>query len=91
MQGAGTDTKTWRTFHTVSMKRIMDQLPYNWKCVICLQTKNDVIHQNDMNRAITTVVPCNHSFCFGCLDSWLEHSKRCPGCNEILREIITID
>jgi len=29
-----------------------------------------------------TVLDCLHSFCSGCLSSWLKKSKECPHCRE---------
>lgn len=85
----GTSTETWRHFDTLSMWRLVDSISNSWKCEICQKTKNKILSYNP-NRAITKL-PCNHSFCFECLDTWLIQSTKCPLCGRTVQEIINID
>lgn len=42
----------------------------NDSCVICFENKPDI------------VLPCMHSFCHKCIDSWNVNNKTCPICRE---------
>ena len=51
--------------------------PSELTCAICLEVLTD-----------PRMLPCVHSFCFGCLDEWVKKSARnktitCPLCKEI--------
>lgn len=45
------------------------------ECAICL----DVMH-------VPFVCSCGHSFCFGCLRSWLKNKLNCPTCRSDLKD-----
>ncbi|KAK4609280.1 hypothetical protein CLAFUW4_14493 [Fulvia fulva] len=34
----------------------------------------------------TFTTPCNHTFCHGCLSTWLRTSTTCPNCRSVLCE-----
>eukprot|EP00045_Choanoeca_perplexa_P012281 m.133493 g.133493 ORF g.133493 m.133493 type:complete len:342 (+) comp15951_c0_seq26:324-1349(+) len=43
-------------------------------CSICLE--------DDMGDEVATLLPCNHSFCRGCIRQWLQAAPGCPQCRE---------
>jgi hypothetical protein len=48
-------------------------------CVICLESIDLA------NKAV--VKPCNHDFCFECIQSWVENSNTCPLCKTDITEL----
>ena len=46
------------------------------ECVICLGA---------IDHSAMTSLPCNHTFCTVCINSWLENSPTCPTCRHPIR------
>ena len=51
------------------------QNPINTDCSICL----DPVNEN------SKTLVCNHQFCTGCIDKWLEKNRSCPTCRRVVR------
>ena len=45
------------------------QLPDITTCNICQENKNDIIQ-----------TPCNHNFCYKCIQEWIKIKSTCPNC-----------
>eukprot|EP00045_Choanoeca_perplexa_P012282 m.133507 g.133507 ORF g.133507 m.133507 type:complete len:93 (+) comp15951_c0_seq28:300-578(+) len=43
-------------------------------CSICLE--------DDMGDEVAKLLPCDHSFCRGCIRQWLQAAPGCPQCRE---------
>lgn len=59
------------------LKKLHDSLQEEMMCSICM----DYLYQ------CVTVIPCLHNFCAACLSEWLENSKQCPQCREVMVEV----
>ncbi|NXJ08640.1 PHRF1 protein, partial [Odontophorus gujanensis] len=48
-----------------------------WTCPVCC----------DVRRDIACVIPCNHTFCLGCIHRWARLNDTCPLCRTTMKSI----
>ena len=48
-----------------------------WTCSVCRDARQDLAH----------AIPCNHTFCLGCIHRWAKLSDRCPLCRTAMKTI----
>lgn len=76
MTGASYDSpNAWALIDSGLKDSLILQTVSNLECVICL----DVMH-------VPFLCSCGHSFCFGCLRSWLKNKLNCPTCRSKLKD-----
>lgn len=59
--------------------------PDDLVCQVCQQTPLKLaITAESPNPGLTSILPCGHIFCHGCIDHWLASHDSCPFCRTVL-------
>lgn len=63
------DARVWANVDSMLKDDLMLKIVSSLECLVC----SEVMH-------VPFLLPCGHTFCYGCLNAWFENKINCPTC-----------
>lgn len=74
------DSRVWANIDTILKDDLILKIISSLECLVC----SEVMH-------VPFLLPCGHTFCYGCLNAWFENKINCPTCRCELPSLPTLN